>query len=98
MALLLVGASPNRLRDHELHSHDCYEIIVNTEGEGTAEIGGREYPFSPGSVHVIPPKTPHRKAAPGGFQDIYLRTDTLMRTDTPPKKRADAHRAPDPGR
>ncbi len=86
MALLLVGASPNRLRDHELHSHDCYEIIVNTEGEGTAEIGGREYPFSPGSVHVIPPKTPHRKAAPGGFQDIYLRTDTLMRTDTPRKK------------
>ncbi len=86
MALLLVGASPNRLKDHELHSHDCCEIIVNTEGEGTAEIGGREYAFSPGSVHVIPPGMPHRKTAPGGFRDIYLRTDTLTRTDTPRKK------------
>ncbi len=83
MALLLVGASPNRLMDHELHSHDCYEIIANTEGEGTAEIGGQEYPFSPGSVHVIPPGMLHRKRAPGGFRDIYLRTDTLNRTDTP---------------
>ena len=86
MALLLVGASPNRLMDHELHSHDCYEIIVNTEGEGTAEIGGREYPFSPGSVHVIPPGMLHRKTAPGGFRDTYLRTDTLNRTDAPRKK------------
>ena len=86
MALLLVGASPNRLMDHELHSHDCYEIIINTEGEGTAEIGGREYPFSPGAVHVIPPGMPHRKTAPGGFRDVYLRTDTLNRTDAPRKK------------
>ena len=86
MALLLVGASPNRLMDHELHSHDCFEIIVNTEGEGMAEIGGKEYPFSPGSVHVIPPGMPHRKTAPGGFRDVYLRTDSLNRTDTPQKK------------
>ena len=86
MALLLVGASPNRLMDHEPHSHDCYEIIVNTEGEGTAEIGGQEFPFSPGTVHVIPPGMAHRKTSPGGFRDIYLRTDTLMRTDAPRKK------------
>ncbi len=86
MALLLVGASPHRLVDHELHSHDCYEIIVNTEGEGTAEIGGREYPFSPGSVHVIPPAIPHRKTAPAGFRDLYLRTDTLDRTGAVRKK------------
>ncbi len=86
MALLLVGASPTRLMDHELHNHDCYEIIVNTEGEGTAEIDGHEYPFSPGTVHVIPPGLPHQKTAAGGFRDIYLRTDTLNRTDIPGKK------------
>ena len=86
MALLLVGASPNRLMDHELHSHECYEIIVNTEGDGLAQIGGRESPFSPGSVRVIPAGMAHRKTAPGGFRDIYLRTDTLNRTDAPRKK------------
>ena len=86
MALLLVGASPTRLVDHELHSHDSYEIILNTEGEGIAVIGGEEYSFSPGSVHVIPPGMMHQKSAPGGFRDIFLRTDTLNRTDMPRKK------------
>lgn len=86
MALVLVGASPNRLIDYEPHSHDCFEIIVNTEGEGIAVIGEKEYQFSPGTVHVIPPGTAHQKTAPDGFRDIYMRTDTLNRTDAPRKK------------
>ena len=79
MALLLVGASPGRLMEYGLHSHDCYEIIVNVEGDGIAEIGGREYPFCPGSVHVIPPNMPHQKSAQSGFRDLYLRADSLKR-------------------
>ena len=83
MALLYVGASPAVFTDCALHNHDCYEIILNVEGTGTAEIGGKEYPFTPGSIHVIPPHTPHRKQAEQGFRDLYLHTDTLQRGDTP---------------
>ncbi len=80
MALLLVGASPGRLAEYGLHSHDCYEIIVSAEGEGTTEIGGKIYSFFPGAVHVIPPNMPHFKSAAGGFRDLYIRTDSLNRS------------------
>ena len=78
MALLLVGASQSVLTECTTHCHDCYEIIVNTEGEGVAEIGDMEHPFSPGTIHVIPPHTPHKKTASAGFRDLFLHTDTLQ--------------------
>ena len=80
MALLLVGASPGSLTECGLHRHACYEIIMNTEGEGVAEIGGREYPFTPGSIHIVPPGMPHRKRSADGFRDLYFHTDTLSNT------------------
>ncbi|MBQ7370515.1 MAG: helix-turn-helix domain-containing protein [Blautia sp.] len=81
MALLSVGASPAIFKDFEMHEHDCYEIIMNTEGEGIAEIGEKEYPFSPGTIHIIPPNTPHKKRAENGFRDMYLHTDSLRRKE-----------------
>ena len=81
MALLLVGASPAVFTTFETHTHDCYEIILNVEGEGIAKIGGTEYPFSPGTIHVVPPNTPHAKHAADGFRDLYLHTDSLLRAD-----------------
>ena len=44
MALLHVGASPAVLLDCGLHNHDCYEIIVNTEGEVWPKSAGRKSP------------------------------------------------------
>jgi len=78
MALLLVGASPGRITACSLHCHACYEVIMNTEGEGIAEIGGAEYPFTPGTIHIIPPGLPHRKHSADGFRDLYFHTDTLQ--------------------
>ena len=85
MALLLVGASPGSLTECSMHRHACYEIIMNTQGEGTAEIGGEEYPFSPGTIHIIPPGMPHRKRSSGGFRDLYFHTDTLQPGPIPAK-------------
>ena len=82
MSLLLVGASPGTLTECSLHSHDCYEVILNTEGEGLAEIGGREYPFSSGTIHIVPPGMLHRKRSDSGFRDLYFHTDTLRSADS----------------
>lgn len=78
MALLLVGASPGSITECSMHRHACYELIMNTEGEGIAEIGGTEYPFTPGTIHIVPPNMPHRKRSSGGFRDLYFHTDTLQ--------------------
>lgn len=85
MALILVGASPKVFTDYPAHSHGCYEIILNTEGEGEAEIGGREYPFSPGTIFVVPPNVEHRKRSEKGFRDVYLNADSLGRIGAPPE-------------
>ena len=78
MALLLVGASPGSLTECNMHCHACYEIIMNTEGEGIAEIGGAEYLFTPGTIHIVPPGMPHRKYSTVGFRDLYFHTDSLQ--------------------
>ena len=83
MSLLSIGFSPSVFTDCPLHNHDCYEIILNKEGTGTAEIGERKVPFSPGTIHVIPPNTPHRKRAEKGFRDLYLHTDSLRPSGAP---------------
>ena len=78
MALLHVGASPMSFKDFAVHQHDCFEIILNAEGTGTATVGGEEYPFTPGTIHIIPPRMPHSKSAPEGFRDQYIHTDSLQ--------------------
>ena len=85
MALLHVGSSPVVYTDYAMHDHNCYEIIMNVEGTGIAEIGGHEIPFSPGTIHVVPPHTPHRKHADLGFRDLYLHTDSLRRVGSAPQ-------------
>lgn len=58
-----------------LHTHDCWEVILNLSGEGMELIGTEEAPFYPGSVAVCPPLVPHTKrCAPGNsWQDVYFR-------------------------
>ena len=81
MSLLHVGASPVLFTEFALHSHDCYEIIMNTEGEGVAQVGEKEIPFRPGSIHVIGPGMLHGKTSKEGFRDLYLHVDTLLPED-----------------
>ena len=77
MSLLCAGTSPKTLVYSNAHNHPCYEIILNTAGEGAATIGDREYSFLPGTIMIIPPYTPHTKHSKGGFLDLYIHTDTL---------------------
>ena len=77
MAIHFIGASPKTIKKAYLHSHSCWEIILNTEGNGIARIGSGEYPFSPGTIHIIPPNVFHVKDSVEGFKDIFIRTDHL---------------------
>ena len=72
-----IGISPRSYKYVESHTHECCELILNIEGEGTIRIGERELPFFPGSIHIVPKNTPHIKRSTSGFKDIYLLADTL---------------------
>ena len=78
MKLLSVGVSPTTIKDIYVHSHDCYEIIVNIEGEGISVIDGKKMPFTVGTVRVIPPGIQHWKYSGEGFRDLYLHADELL--------------------
>lgn len=77
MALYSVGTSPKIFTYYGNHYHEYYELILNLEGEGRAFMGEKEYPFSPGTIHIVPPHMPHRKESKQGFRDIYFHTDTI---------------------
>ena len=77
MSLYTINTSPFFYEYYGNHTHECYELILNLEGEGTLTVGDREFAFFPGSVHIIPPNTPHIKSSDNKFRDIYFLTDTL---------------------
>ena len=77
MSLYCVGISQKPLHLYAAHTHSVYEIVLNFEGEGQMTIGDREFPFFPGSIHIIPPNTSHVKQSQSTFRDIFLQTDTI---------------------
>lgn len=77
MAFVYIDTSPRLFTYAGAHTHTEWEIILTLEGEGATLIGDQKFPFRPGSVHLVPPNTPHVKQSPAGFKDIYIRVDTL---------------------
>lgn len=77
MPFLHVGTSPKIITHANIHKHPCYEIILNTEGEGIENIGEHKQYFCSGSVHIIPKNTPHMKYSEKGFSDIFIQSDNL---------------------
>lgn len=77
MSLYTINTSPYFYKYFGKHTHDCYELILNLEGEGIMTIGDKQFDFFPGSVHIVPKNTPHVKESKDKFKDIYFLTDTL---------------------
>ncbi|MBQ9544585.1 MAG: helix-turn-helix domain-containing protein [Clostridia bacterium] len=73
MPLIYAGRSNGVLKNCGAHRHRNYfEITLNCEGSGVEYVDGKEYPFFPGSIHVIPPDAVHYKISDGGFADVYF--------------------------
>ena len=74
MSAYTIGASPAVFRSCPVHSHESWELVINTQGSGTAEINGKKYAFQPGTLMCIPPRLRHNKYAEEGFYDLYIHT------------------------
>ncbi len=55
-----------------MHEHKFYEIIVYTNGCGTFRTNETSFPFSVGTIVVVPPETPHLSLSDGEFDRIFI--------------------------
>lgn len=73
------------LREHPLHKHNEWEIIIYMEGTGTffTELG--EYSFAPGRAVITPPGILHSSRSEQDFRSISVRGDfsRWIMTDVP---------------
>ena len=59
--------------DVSIHSHDYWEIIYCTNGNGTIKIqNGESINYAKNQVVVIPPKTVHSNTSQNGFKNIHM--------------------------
>jgi len=83
--VLSVTKSTQTYVDYPLHQHGYWEIIFSLQGNGTIQILDRLYPFTERTVCCIPPWTPHRKTAEGGFVDGCMFVSDLIPPGGPEK-------------
>ena len=57
---------------YPLHIHQTYEVMFYLEGRGYLKTQDKNYPFSPGSVIIVPPKTEHGSVSESGFKNISI--------------------------
>lgn len=55
------------------HMHTEHEIVVFLSGNGTYWMAGKSYPFTAGTIVVIPPNTVHSSSSDGEVERIYLK-------------------------
>ncbi|MBQ6175410.1 MAG: helix-turn-helix domain-containing protein [Clostridia bacterium] len=78
MKLCALGYCRQTMTECVPHSHELWEFCVNTEGSGTLTMGGREVPFTVGTVTCIPPHVTHFKTSAEGFRDYFFYTDEFL--------------------
>ncbi len=60
---------------YPLHSHAEYEILYYLEGKGHLHTSSGDFPFSPGTIIIIPPDTLHGSVSESGFKLIAIDSD-----------------------
>jgi len=55
------------------HSHSDYEISFCLNNSGVLTANGKQYPFSSGSIVIVPPGTVHTSCSDSVLDCIYLR-------------------------
>lgn len=54
-----------------LHTHNFWEIVRYTKGNGSVEIDGEIIPFQENDIFAIPPNVPHTDYSDLGFQNYH---------------------------
>ena len=77
MNAILVGQQFKKINSVKEHCHECYEIIITTDGDGQIFVEGEAFAIQKDSVIVLPPMTMHSNTSTNGFSDLSIRVDHL---------------------
>lgn len=77
MDTLFVGKSPNLISYCKSHSHNCWEIVIPTFGDGILESKKQTIKFHPEMLYIVPPNTYHSSFSKGTFNDIFIHISYL---------------------
>ena len=76
MNTILHVGEHSRTYDVRWHSHDYWELVYCTGGEGTFRLeNGLTINYHQGQAVAIPPKEPHMNSSDQGFTNIHLTMD-----------------------
>ena len=81
MNVLFCNKTNQPITSCQMHSHDCWEIILHLEGHVTSVIGQKEYYISEGDIMVIPPNIMHDGNSDSFYCDMYLQCENMSFND-----------------
>ena len=60
------------IKSYTTHSHSCWEIVCQIEGETSTTVGNKVFTLKPGDVFLTPPGIPHSGRSDTEFIDLSL--------------------------
>lgn len=69
---LMINRTSDGIKKYPQHRHKTYEIMLYLSGEGYLRTDTVNYPFSPGSIIIVPPGVTHGSESEDGFVNISI--------------------------
>ncbi len=69
---LQINCTQDGIKTYPMHKHNNYEIMLYLHGTGYLRTQNANYPFSPGSIIIVPPGTEHGSTSKNGFKNISV--------------------------
>ena len=70
-----VSMTADGTKKYPLHRHSHYEVMLYVEGRGNLRAEGSSFPFSEGSIIIVPPGVLHGSESEDGFKNISVGAD-----------------------
>lgn len=69
---LQINCTDNGVKEYPIHIHKDYEIMHYLSGTGNMRTSEGLFPFSPGTIIIIPPGIEHGSTSERGFKNISI--------------------------
>ncbi len=73
--MFFISRTAEGTKTYPLHRHNNYEIMMYLWGNGVMRTEEKDYPFSPGTIIIIPPGILHGSSSQDGFENISVSGD-----------------------